>query len=108
MVLILSHVPIHPLSAEREPESLVWNYKEILEILRKDGRGVIAMVLQGHIHKGGYGRDDISGIHFRGFQSVIEGKNPTYGYLEVYGDRLEVKEVGDCESGVYDLKHLEV
>eukprot|EP00535_Pseudo-nitzschia_heimii_P009262 CAMPEP_0197176624 /NCGR_PEP_ID=MMETSP1423-20130617/2480_1 /TAXON_ID=476441 /ORGANISM="Pseudo-nitzschia heimii, Strain UNC1101" /LENGTH=467 /DNA_ID=CAMNT_0042626023 /DNA_START=247 /DNA_END=1650 /DNA_ORIENTATION=- len=99
-VVVLSHQPIHPESCN--PVCLVWNYDEVLEVLREFSDVVVAS-LAGHAHKGGYALDAASGIHFRVVEAVLESPPPvtTFGVLDVYGDRLELKGRGDCESAVY-------
>lgn len=104
-VLIMTHQPILP--ASTMPVCLVWNYPEVLDLLREYA-GVVAASFSGHAHMGGYGRD-ASGIHFRVFEAALESDDPvkTYGFVDMYGDRLVVRGVGDCEDAVYDLSHLE-
>ena len=67
-VLLFSHQPIHPESSW--PTCLIWNYDEVLDILRSYSDVVLAS-FAGHAHKGGYVRDDISGIHFRTVEAVL-------------------------------------
>ena len=99
-VIILSHQPIHPGSSN--PICLIWNYNDVLEILREYSDVVVAS-FSGHAHKGGYVLDDASGIHFRVIEAVLESKPPTktFGILDVYSDRLELHGHGDCQSAVY-------
>ena len=106
-VLILSHQPIHPGSSF--PTCLVWNYDEILDILR-DFKDIIIASFSGHAHKGGYVRDEESGIHFRSIEAVLESPPPikTYSIVDVFEDRLVIRGEGDCLSDVYDLDHLKM
>ena len=68
----------------------------------------MAAVLAGHDHEGGYRRDEESGIHFRGIEAILETKPlTTYGFVDVFGDRLVVRGVGDCKNATYDLQHIE-
>ena len=99
-VVILSHQPIHPGSSN--PVCLVWNYESVLKVLR-DYSDVVVASFAGHAHKGGYARDDESGIHFRCVEAVLESKPPikTFGILDVYPNRLELHGYGDCASAVY-------
>ncbi|KAL9185282.1 hypothetical protein ACHAXT_003059 [Thalassiosira profunda] len=103
-VIICSHQPLHPDSTW--PTCLVWNYEEVLTILRSFN-DVVAASFSGHAHKGGYVRDE-SGIHFRVFPAVLESPHPvkTYALLDVHESRLIVRGMGDCISDVYDLDHL--
>ena len=104
-VIVVSHQPIHPGSSW--PTCLMWNYNEVLDVMRlyKD---VIIASFAGHAHKGGYVRDEESGIHFRTLEAVLESPDPirTYGIVDVWNDRLVLRGNGDCVSDVYDLDHL--
>lgn len=104
-VILLSHQPIYPDSSNAV--CLVWNYEEILALLREYPSTVIAS-FAGHAHKGGYKRCEESGIHFRVFEAALESPDPikTYGFVDVHEDRLVVRGIGDCESAVYDFDHM--
>jgi manganese-dependent ADP-ribose/CDP-alcohol diphosphatase len=106
-VIIFSHQPIHPGSTW--PTCLVWNYDEILDILRSY-KDVIIASFSGHAHKGGYIRDEESGIHFRSVEAVLESSPPirTYAIVDVFEDKLVIRGEGDCVSDVYDLDHMQV
>ena len=106
-VIIFSHQPIHPGSTW--PTCLVWNYDEILDILRSYNDVIIAS-FSGHAHKGGYIRDEESGIHFRSVEAVLESSPPirTYAIVDVFEDKLVIRGEGDCVSDVYDLGHMNV
>lgn len=106
-VIVFSHQPIHPKSTW--PTCLVWNYDEILDILRLYNDVIIAS-FSGHAHKGGYVRDEESGIHFRSVEAVLESSPPirTYAIVDVYEDKLVVRGEGDCLSDVYDLDHMKM
>lgn len=106
-VILCSHQPIHPDSTW--PTCLIWNYDEILETVRKYNDVVIAS-FSGHAHKGGYTRDEISGIHFRTFEAILESPDPirTYAIIMLWEDRLEVRGWGDCMSDIYDLDHMDI
>lgn len=103
-VLLFSHQPIHPESSW--PTCLIWNYDEVLDILRSYSDVVLAS-FAGHAHKGGYVRDEISGIHFRTVEAVLESSPPirTYAIVDVFYDRLVIRGEGDCLSDVYELDH---
>lgn len=103
-VIILSHQPILPGSSG--DVCLIWNYSDVLDILR-EYKSTVACALAGHAHKGGYSRDT-SGIHFRVIEAALESKDPikTFGYVHVYDDRLEIEGEGDCGSAIYKLDHL--
>jgi len=87
---------------------LIWNYDEVLEILREYSDVVVAS-FAGHAHKGGYVRDEDSGIHFRVIEAVLESKPPTktFGILEIFRDKMKLNGYGDCSSAVYDFGHCE-
>jgi manganese-dependent ADP-ribose/CDP-alcohol diphosphatase len=104
-VVILSHQPILPGSSS--PMCLIWNYQEVLGILREYA-GVVAAAFAGHAHKGGYKRDDVSGIHFHVFEAVLESAEPikTYAFVDVYEQHLVIRGMGNCRSAIYDLDHL--
>jgi len=103
-VLIFSHQPILPTSSN--PVCLMWNYKEVLAVLR-EYKDVVVASFSGHAHKGGHARDRTSGIHFRVLEAILESPDPhkTYALLDVYHDRLEVRGFGHCQSAVYHLDH---
>ncbi len=105
MVILLSHQPILPGSSS--PVCLVWNYQDVLEVLRDFSDTVIAS-LAGHAHKGGYKRDPLSGIHFRVIEAVLENPAPhkTYGLIDVHEDCLVIRGYGNCTSSVYDFEHF--
>jgi len=104
-VIVLSHQPILPGSSSSI--CLVWNYQQVLDILR-DFRDVVVASFAGHAHSGGYKRDEESGIHFRTIEAVLENPHPykTYGLLEVHDNCLVLQGYGKCESAVYDFDHL--
>lgn len=104
-VVILSHQPILPETSS--PVCLMWNYDQVLRILR-DFKDTVAASLSGHAHTCGYVRDAESGIHFRVFSAALESQDPikTYGFMYVYEDRLEIHGEGDCVSDIYMLDHL--
>jgi manganese-dependent ADP-ribose/CDP-alcohol diphosphatase len=106
-VLILSHQPILPESCN--PNCLVWNYQDVLDVLRRYPDVVMAS-LAGHAHKGGYRRDAVSGIHFRVVEAVLETSPPHHSYalVDVYADRIHVRGFGDCQSAVYWCGHQSI
>lgn len=103
-VIVLSHQPIIPQSCN--PVCLMWNYKEVMAVLRAY-KDVVVASFSGHAHTGGYRRDDSSGIHFRVFEAVLESPDPvkTYSMIDVYEDRLVVRGFGKCMSAVYRFDH---
>jgi manganese-dependent ADP-ribose/CDP-alcohol diphosphatase len=100
-VIIISHQPIIPNSSN--PVCLIWNYDEVLSILREHSDIVIAS-FSGHAHQGGYVRDPESGIHFRVFEAALENRpEKTYATVDVYSNQVVVRGEGNCESAVYDF-----
>eukprot|EP00980_Cylindrotheca_fusiformis_P030119 scaffold24410_cov108-Cylindrotheca_fusiformis.AAC.2 len=104
-VIILSHQPIMPGSSN--PVCLMWNYDEVLAILREYNDIVVAS-FSGHAHQGGYVRDAESGIHFRVFEAVLENKpEKTYAMVDVYDHQLAIRGFGNCRSAIYDFGHMQ-
>ena len=105
-VIILSHQPILPGSSS--PVCLIWNYDVVLNLLR-EYKCTVAAAFAGHAHRGGYKRDEESGIHFRVFEAALESNDPvkTYAFVDVYQDRIAVRGLGDCKSADYDLDHMQ-
>lgn len=101
--VILSHQPILPGSSS--PVCLIWNYDQVLDILRANA-DVVAASFCGHAHKGSYKRDSVSGIHFRVFEAALENLDKTYAMVDFYPDRIQVRGFGSCQSAVYDTDHL--
>jgi manganese-dependent ADP-ribose/CDP-alcohol diphosphatase len=102
-VVVVSHQPIMPDSSNEV--CLIWNYEDVLEILR-DHADVVVASFSGHAHKGGYVRDPQSGIHFRVFEAALENRpERTYAMVDVHEDRLTVRGFGNCRSAVYDFEH---
>lgn len=104
-VVIISHQPILPGSSSSV--CLIWNYEEVLAVLR-EFKDVIVLSLAGHAHKGGYKRDDRSGIHFKTVECVLESPPPqtTFGVVEWYDDCLVLHGYGDCPTTHFDFEHL--
>lgn len=103
-VIVLSHQPILPGSSS--PVCLVWNYEEVLAVLREFS-DIVVISLSGHAHTGGYKRDK-SGIHFRVIEAALQSPSPvkTYGLVDVFDDCLIIRGFGDCSSAVYDFDHI--
>jgi manganese-dependent ADP-ribose/CDP-alcohol diphosphatase len=106
-VVLLSHQPILPDSCS--PVTLIWNYEDVLVLLREFA-DVVVLSLAGHAHKGGYKRDEVSGIHFRVIEAVLETPAPgaTYAIMEVHEGKIELIGYGDCTSATYDFDHCMV
>ncbi|XP_055032812.2 manganese-dependent ADP-ribose/CDP-alcohol diphosphatase [Misgurnus anguillicaudatus] len=87
-VTILSHLPVHPESAD--PICLAWNYDAMLSILHSH-KSVICFIA-GHDHDGGYHKD-ASGIHHLTLEGVIETHpdSNAFGTVYVYEDQMVLK-----------------
>ena len=103
-VIVLTHQPILPGSSSLV--CLVWNYEEVLAVLREFS-DVVVVSLSGHAHTGGYKRDK-SGIHFRVIEAALQSPSPvkTYGLVDVFDDCLIIRGFGDCSLAVYDFDHI--
>ncbi|KAJ1269617.1 hypothetical protein BS78_07G225100 [Paspalum vaginatum] len=87
-VVLCSHLPLHPGAAS--PTGLMWNYDEVMAVVRRHGACVVAC-LAGHDHKGGYAVDD-RGVHHRTLEAALECPPGTdaFGRVDVYPDRLSL------------------
>ncbi|CAO2200378.1 unnamed protein product [Urochloa humidicola] len=86
--VVCSHLPMHPAAASHT--GLMWNYEEVLNVVRRHGDCVVAC-LAGHDHRGGYAVDD-HGVHHRTLEAALECPPGTdaFGRVEVYPDRLRL------------------
>lgn len=83
------HLPVHPDSTE--PSSLVWNYEELLAIIRSHSS--VVCYIAGHDHEGGYHLDRDTGVHHLTLEGVIETApdSNAFGTVAVYEDRMVLK-----------------
>jgi manganese-dependent ADP-ribose/CDP-alcohol diphosphatase len=99
-VIILSHQPILPDTTH--PVCLIWNYQQVLDIL-KEYNDVVVASFAGHTH--GYGYQQWHGIHFRVLEAVLETPPPhhTYCIVDIYDEDglLRVNGYGRCKSADY-------
>ena len=94
-VFVCGHLPLHPEACAAV--CLLWNYEEVLEVLR-DARCVVA-TLAGHTHRDGHHVDD-AGLHHRVLASVLEcppGTN-AYGHIDVWPHAARLRGVGHVGS----------
>jgi len=94
-VIVLTHVPLLP--AATVPEALLWNHDEVLDILRREGQGTVALVLAGHYHAGGYGVDEETGTHHVTLPSPLHADLEdlrAHCLIEGWEDRLEISGAG--------------
>lgn len=105
-VVVLSHQPILPGSTSAT--CLMWNFQEVLDVLR-EYRDVVIASFAGHAHMGGYRRDPESGIHFRVFEAALENPYPyqTYALIDFFPDHLSIRGYGNCKSAQYYWDHHE-
>jgi len=101
-VLITGHIPIHPSSCDHL--DLLWNYKEVLDLLWTFD-GTVLAYLAGHDHDGGYFRDR-KNIHHITFQAIIESDPNTnsFGTLHVYNDCILIEGVGRISTYQIDCQ----
>jgi len=103
-VIMLTHVPVLPEAAV--PGALIWNYEEVLEVIRSVRAGVVALVLAGHYHSGGYSRDAGTGTHHVTLESPLNTLPETpeaHCIIEAWNDRLEIKGRGIVPSRILAL-----
>ena len=88
-VIILSHVVLSPEACDGT--TVAWDYDEALAAIR-ESRPVVAMVVCGHDHNGGYFYDAVSSVHHLTLSSPLNlGTNGhAYGLIEAYADRIEL------------------
>ena len=89
-VIIASHVVLH--SQACHGTTMAWDYEEALSAIACAPKGVVAAVICGHEHKGGYHKD-AAGVHHLTVASPLnEGANGSaFGLVRVFDDRLEVE-----------------
>jgi len=101
-VIVMTHLPIHPGSAAAG--ALTWNFEEAMGALRSAGPGVVAAVLSGHDHSGGYAFDEEVGTHYVTLPSPLHtsADDPrAHCVVEAYADRLEI-----CGRGLVPSRTL--
>jgi len=112
-VIVLSHVVMHPKACgnPKGGSSFMWDYDKALEILNacknEDGSSVVAAVLCGHDHGGGYHYDNgckddnnseteitttRSGIHHITVASPLNkgADGSAYGIVRVFDEKMEI------------------
>lgn len=98
--ILLSHAPF--VVGCSTQDTLIWNYEEILPIIEKYQKNIVACLF-GHDHAGGYVR--FNGIHCRTFEAPLEaplGKD-AYCILHVYNDKIKVEGFGTIGSSDWEL-----
>jgi len=105
-VLVFCHVPCHP--AVCKPDALLWNYQDMLALLRAPEAACVQAFLSGHDHDGGYfcdrggaegeaGAGAGGGVHHLVPPAPLEcsAGGSAYGILHVRADALELEWFGD-------------
>lgn len=96
-VVIFTHVPIHP-STSPTPSSLLWNYPEVLELIRR--YACVRVVFSGHSHADGYvhAHDGMhnKGVHFVVCDAILEcaPSETAHALVLVFDDKLVVQGYG--------------
>jgi len=98
-VIIIGHIPIHPSACDHL--DLVWNYKEVLDLLWIFD-GTVLAYLAGHDHDGGYFRDR-KNIHHITLPAIVECEPNTNSFatVHVYKDSILIEGVG--RIGTYQI-----
>ncbi|KAE8888227.1 hypothetical protein PF005_g6364 [Phytophthora fragariae] len=96
-VVIFTHVPIHP-NTSPTPSSLLWNYPEVLELIRR--YACVRVVFSGHSHADGYvyaheGMHN-KGVHFVVCDAILEcaPSETAHALVHVFDDKLVVEGYG--------------
>ncbi|KAK1944796.1 Manganese-dependent ADP-ribose/CDP-alcohol diphosphatase [Phytophthora citrophthora] len=96
-VVIFTHVPIHP-STSPTPSSLLWNYPEVLELIRRFA--CVRVVFSGHSHADGYiyaheGMHN-KGVHFVVCDAILEcaPSETAHALVHVFNNKLVVQGYG--------------
>ena len=85
-VILLSHCVVHPNACDGT--TMLWDSPEVLEVIH--GVGVVAAVICGHDHKGGY-HLDAKGLHHLTLCSPLNKQlGEAFGALEVHDDHLQL------------------
>jgi len=90
-VIIFCHNPLVPdPKIERMERYLAWNHKELLNIMDQYSPDVVAMLMNGHYHPGGYCLRN--GVHHVTVPAVLTSPIGTnsFGCVQVYSDRIEL------------------
>lgn len=99
-VIIIGHIPIHPSACDHL--DLLWNYKEVLDLLWKFDQTILAYIC-GHDHDGGYFRDR-KNIHHLTLHAVVECELNTNSFatVNVFKNYILIEGVG--RIGTYEIE----
>ncbi len=98
-LFIKGHVPIHPSACDHL--DLLWNYKEVLDLLWTFD-GIVLAYIAGHDHDGGYFLDR-KNIHHLTLHAIVESEPNTNSFatVHVYKDYILIEGVG--RIGTYQI-----
>jgi len=102
--VICTHVPLHPEATV--PGALLWNYDEVLNVLQKVGGDLVALVLAGHYHPGGYAFDETTGTHHLTLPSPLHAAPGELAHccIDLWHNRIEVHGRGLISSVTLPLR----
>jgi hypothetical protein len=83
--LLFSHFPVYP----PNPHNL-WNAEEVLSLI--DKFSCVRAYINGHNHKGNY--KERNGVHYLTVKGMVENKEPTYGIISTFNDKMLMKAFG--------------
>jgi 3',5'-cyclic AMP phosphodiesterase CpdA len=97
--IVFAHAPVLPESCR--PAHLLWDYREVLEILKAEP--AVAAYVNGHDHLGGYAQQD--GIHFVTLPAVVEHEvSQSCQVMDVFPDRLVLRQAGTAAGRALQLR----
>jgi hypothetical protein len=97
-VMVFCHAPV--LAAASTPQHLLWDHEAALRIL--ESHRSAAAWISGHDHHGGYALS--RGIHHVTLEGMVEsGGQDSFGFVEVYPDRLVIRGSGTLTSRTLPL-----
>ena len=89
-VIVFSHLPVRPLNNSHN----LWNDYEIINIIEKYSH--VKVFINGHNHSGNYIFKN--GIHYITIKGMVNTMLSSYGILEIYNNRIQLKGYGNQES----------
>jgi manganese-dependent ADP-ribose/CDP-alcohol diphosphatase len=99
--VVFCHFPT--LSQACRPEHLLWDHREVLEIL--DSQPSVAAYMSGHDHNGGYARH--KGVHHLTLAGLVENDLiKCLRVVDVYPGRLVVRRPGENDGQVLQLRPI--
>ncbi|CAJ1345790.1 unnamed protein product [Effrenium voratum] len=98
-IIVLTHLPFFPSAAVAS--ALLWNFDELLAVLRDFPRGTVPLVLAGHYHDGGYAYDRETHTHHVTIPSALNAEPATalaHGTVELWKDKIVIHGKGLVKS----------